>query len=450
MSSLDTAVSRTNPSIQDPEDSSDDDSDTFPRTPHRCTSVVCHCGVSDETTDLLGTSRNSTPQSADIGPLTNSYSSSGNHCHDDTELGKVDKGARRKLIIASVLCLLFMIGEIAGGFLAHSLALISDGAHLLTDFASFMISLLALYLGTRRSTKKLSFGWYRAEVLGALVSILLLWVLTGILCYSAGLRIVEDNYTIDAEIMLITAACGVFFNVVLGVTLHQSGHGHSHGGMSHAHSHGHSHSIASKPDRGFDYGSLTDDSGHSHSRPKYGSISEANHEAHTETQESKKKDSNINVRAAFVHVVGDLLQSVGVLIAAFIVYFKPEWKIADPICTFLFSVFVVVTTVTILRDILVVLMEGTPRNINFADVRDAFFTVKGIKDIHDLRLWSLTLNKTALSVHIAVEKDADPLKVIKVASFLIQKKFGLTETTMQIEEYTTDMLMCLHCQHLKD
>ncbi|XP_067666088.1 proton-coupled zinc antiporter SLC30A2-like [Haliotis asinina] len=439
MSNLDTSVSWTNPSIQD--DDSESESDTSARTPHRCTSVVCHCDA-DETRELLSPSRiNSTPQSVDNSPLISSLSS-GNHCHDDTPLGKVDKSARRKLIIASVLCLLFMIGEIVGGFLAHSLALISDGAHLLTDFASFMISLLALYLGTRRSTKKLSFGWYRAEVLGALVSILLLWVLTGILCYSAGLRIVEDNYEINADIMLITAACGVFFNVVLGVTLHQSGHGHSHGGLSHSHSHGHSHSH----DQSNEYNSFSEDAAFSTSRRKYGSISET----HEETQQHKKKDFNINVRAAFVHVLGDLLQSVGVLVAALIVYFKPEWKMADPICTFVFSVFVVVTTVTILRDILVVLMEGTPRNISFAEVRDAFFTVKGIKDIHNLRLWSLTMNKTALSVHIAVGKDVDPLKVIKVASFLIQKKFGLTETTMQIEEYTTDMMQCSHCQHLKD
>ena len=67
---------------------------------------------------------------------------------------------------------------------------------------------------------------------------------------------------------------------------------------------------------------------------------------------------NINVRAAFIHVIGDFIQSVGIFVAAIIIYKKPEWKIADPICTFLFSVLVIFTTFTILRDSLNVLMEG--------------------------------------------------------------------------------------------
>ena len=67
---------------------------------------------------------------------------------------------------------------------------------------------------------------------------------------------------------------------------------------------------------------------------------------------------NINVRAALIHVIGDFIQSVGIFIAAIIIYKRPEWKIADPICTFLFSVLVVITTITILRDSINVLMEG--------------------------------------------------------------------------------------------
>ena len=87
----------------------------------------------------------------------------------------IDKKAQRKLIIASVLCLLFMLMEIAGGFMANSLAIATDAAHLLTDFASYMISLLAIWVAARPATKEMSFGWHRAEVIGATVSVLLLW-----------------------------------------------------------------------------------------------------------------------------------------------------------------------------------------------------------------------------------------------------------------------------------
>ncbi|XP_029813871.1 zinc transporter 3 [Manacus vitellinus] len=77
-----------------------------------------------------------------------------------------------------------------------------------------------------------------------------------------------------------------------------------------------------------------------------------------------------SVRAAFVHVVGDLLQSVGVLVAATIIYFKPQCKIADPISTLFFSVFVLGSTFTILRDVFRVLMEGTPRGAEFDAVKE--------------------------------------------------------------------------------
>ncbi|XP_025089495.1 zinc transporter 2-like isoform X2 [Pomacea canaliculata] len=370
------------------------------------------------------------------------------HCHTWPEESRLDKKARRRLIIASLLCLTFMIAEVVGGFLAHSLAVMSDAAHLLTDFASFMISLMALYLVSRPSTKRLSFGWYRAEILGALVSILMLWVITGVLVYSGVQRIESGDYEINATIMLITSGTGVFFNIVLAVSLHQHDHGHGH---SHSHGHGHSHgssdSIVSKPNSPL----LPSENGGT-SVSQYGSMRSTDgvQDQASTIQKSKKKASNINVQAAFIHVIGDLCQSVGVLVAAFIIYFKPEWKIADPICTFLFSVFVLITTLSIMRDILVVLMEGTPRNLSFEEVRATFLNLEGVQDLHDLRLWSLTMSKTALSVHLVVQKGVDPLQVVQAASFLIQQKFNISQTTMQVEEYVEEMDSCSQCQDLKD
>ena len=85
------------------------------------------------------------------------------HCHVEREHG-IDKKARRKLIIASCLCLVFMIVEVVGGVLSNSIAIATDAAHLLTDLASFMISLFSIWLASRPSTKRMSFGWHRAEV----------------------------------------------------------------------------------------------------------------------------------------------------------------------------------------------------------------------------------------------------------------------------------------------
>ncbi|XP_055299563.1 proton-coupled zinc antiporter SLC30A2 isoform X1 [Sitodiplosis mosellana] len=316
------------------------------------------------------------------------------HCHTDIERSEgMDVHARKKLIIASILCLVFMMLEVVGGIYSNSLAIATDAAHLLTDFASFMISLFAIWFAGRPSTRKMSFGWYRAEVLGAIVSVLMIWVITAILVYWAILRCITRDFEVDAPIMLITSAVAIFVNIVMGWQLHGT-HGHSHGGGS--------------------------GGGHGHTE-------------------------NINVRAAFIHVLGDVLQSIGVFFAAIIIYFKPTWQLADPICTFIFSVIVLWTTITILKDAILVLMEATPTFLDYTDIMGIFMQVNGVVRVHNLRLWSLSINKNALSAHLAIAPEADPEDVLKRANAAIQKKYEFFETTLQIERFQQDMDDCKQC-----
>lgn len=86
-------------------------------------------------------------------------------------------------------------------------------------------------------------------------------------------------------------------------------------------------------------------------------------------------EENLNVRAAIVHMVGDMVQSLGVIIAAVIIYVKPDWTIADPICTFLFSILVMFTTVPIFKDCMRFLMETAPEDIDQVEV------FNGIKNV---------------------------------------------------------------------
>lgn len=189
-----------------------------------------------------------------------------------------------------------------------------------------------------------------AEVIGALTSVLMIWVVTGVLVYMAIQRLITKEFDVDAKIMLITSGIGVAINLIMGCTLHQ--HGHSHGGGlgGHGHSHGGGSSM---------HGHSHGEDGHSHSGHSHGGHS---HDEESQPLLSHSSDhvqqENINVRAAFIHVVGDFVQSLGVFIAALLIYFKPDWVIVDPICTFLFSILVLFTTVAILRDALTVLMEG--------------------------------------------------------------------------------------------
>ncbi|KAK1172639.1 zinc transporter 8-like [Acipenser oxyrinchus oxyrinchus] len=340
-----------------------------------------------------------------------------NHCHDKnraSEDRKIEqKLAKQRLWMVSAVCMVFMVGEIVGGYIAGSLAVMTDAAHLLVDFASFMISLCSLWLSSRPATKRLNYGWHRAEILGALLSIFTIWLVTGVLVYLACERLISNNYTIDGTVMLITSGCAVLANIIMGLTLHQTGHGHSHVGGS-SHGHGHSHGKRSM-----------EESGH-------------------------LPQDNASVRAAFIHVLGDLLQSLSVLISAIIIFFKPEYKIADPICTFLFSLFVLVTTFTILRDIVLVLMEGAPVGIKYNAVRDRILMVKGVKAIHNMYIWALTMNQVVLSAHVVLDDTVNPQPALKEITEACFDNFSFHSVTIQVEQQLDQNPDCALCQDPKD
>ena len=116
------------------------------------------------------------------------------------------------------------------------------------------------------------------------------------------------------------------------------------------------------------------------------------------------KHHHINVRAALIHVLGDFLQSIGVLISSILIKVNPDYKIADPICTILFALIVFFTTFTILRDTLRILMEGTPSGISYDLVKKDLLKIQGVSNVHDLHMWSITVDKLAVMVHLQVAK----------------------------------------------
>ncbi|XP_039571401.1 zinc transporter 8 [Passer montanus] len=335
------------------------------------------------------------------------------HCHSYSQAyenrQREQHQARRKLCVASVICTFFMIAEITGkymcGQLAGSLAVVGDAAHLLVDLTSFLISLCSLWLTSKPSTKQFTFGWHRAEILGALMSMIIVWMVTGVLTYLACMRLLHPDYDIDATVMLITSACAVLTNILLSLILHQSGHGHSHGAQA---------------------------------------------REHTAAPLQKPALSNASLQAAFVHTIGDLFQSISVLISALIIFFKPQYKIADPICTFVFSIFVLATTITILRDILTILMEGTSKGFAYDAVKARILTVEKVDSVHDLHLWSLTMNQTALSAHIATADSADSQKILRDVTQALFEHYSFHSITIQIESGEDQKPDCVFCQEPRD
>ncbi|XP_029867814.1 zinc transporter 8 [Aquila chrysaetos chrysaetos] len=331
------------------------------------------------------------------------------HCHGYSQAYENRKReqhqARRKLCVASVICIFFMIAEITGEYIAGSLAVITDAAHILVDLTSFLISLFSLWLGSKPPTKQLTFGWHRAEILGALMSMVIIWMVTGVLTYLASMRLLHPDYDIDATVMLITSACAVLANILLSLILHQTGHEHSHGAQAREH-------VSAPPE--------------------------------------KAALSNASLRAAFVHAIGDLFQSISVLISALIIFFKPEYKIADPICTFVFSIFVLATTITILRDILIVLMEGISKGFAYDAVKARILAVEKVESVHNLHLWSLTMNQTILSAHVATADAVDSQKILRDITQALFEHYSFHSITIQIESGEDQKRDCFFCQEPRD
>ncbi|RVE50801.1 hypothetical protein evm_004550 [Chilo suppressalis] len=248
------------------------------------------------------------------------------HCHWKPQAEP--PSAVPQLLTALVLCGFFMVCELIGGYLAGSLSVMSDAAHMLSDCGGFALALLAFHCAKRQPDARMSYGYKRAEVLGAMVSVLLIWILTGVFVYVAAVRLHSGEYSIEPDMMMVVSGCGVVFNVVLALVLHgcasDIAHHHSHGGAACAHSHAHSHAHAapeSRPAlRWFRRAQHKQPSGNG---PLVNGDYTMKDLSNTEANVVGPQTRNINLRAALIHVIGDLIQSCGVLLASIIIKIYP-------------------------------------------------------------------------------------------------------------------------------
>ncbi|EME30412.1 cation efflux system protein, CDF family [Galdieria sulphuraria] len=313
--------------------------------------------------------------------------------------------AQKKLLVATVLCASFMFAEILGGYLAGSLAIMTDAAHLLSDFASFVISLVALHLSKRPGSTTMSFGYARAEVIGAFVSILLIWSLSGILLLEATRRIMKPQ-PVDGRLMFAVALIGLVVNLVMGLVL----------GHKHEHSHHRNTSRTRKSPKEEQRPLLLE-----HNEDMHSDVS-SEHSRESSFHNQLNEQPNVNVTAAYIHVLGDAIQSLGVLFAALLIWFFPNMQIADPLCTFLFTFIVLFTTFQLIGNTLNVLMEGTPPGISLVEVYDCLCSIPGVQEVDDLHIWSVTVGKPALSAHV---KASEMHHTLLMAQEILRKRFGI-------------------------
>jgi len=283
-------------------------------------------------------------------------------CHFDLKcFQKKDDNQTRKLKIATAIALFFMCLELVGGIVANSLALISDALHMFTDVGAFILSLIVLKIAKRPSSKQMTYGYRRAEILGALASSLTLWALCFVLIYEAINRLIIPH-EVQGGIVFIIAFLGLLSNLAMMKILHGSGH-----------------------------------------------------------------EEQLNIKAAYLHVFGDLLGSIGVIISGILIYFT-GWNIIDPLISFLFALTILFTSGKVLQKTLRILMEASPKGIDYDAIHRDLLSLPTVKDVHDLHIWSISTKQVALSAHLVAEKN-----VLKEAQNLIYDKYKIHHITLQVD-----------------
>lgn len=284
-------------------------------------------------------------------------------CHFDLKcLEDHDDKQIRKLRLSVMIALFFMLLELIGGIAANSLALISDALHMFTDVGAFILSLIVLNIAKRPSTPNMTFGYQRAEVLGALGSALSLWALCFVLIYEACLRLIHPR-DVSGGIVFIIAFFGFLSNLAMMKILHSHDH-----------------------------------------------------------------EEHLNVKAAYLHVFGDLLGSIGVIASGIIIYFT-NWNIIDPLISFCFALMILFTSGKILRKTIRILMEAAPKHISWEAVRNDLLQISGVKEVHDLHIWSISTKQIALSAHLIAKKG-----LLSKVQALIYDKYKIHHMTIQIDE----------------
>jgi cobalt-zinc-cadmium efflux system protein len=141
---------------------------------------------------------------------------------------------------------------------------------------------------------------------------------------------------------------------------------------------------------------------------------------------------DLNVQSAFLHVIGDALSSVGVIIGG-VVMLLTGWSIIDPIISVMICIFLFAGSWRVLRSSIHILFEGTPENISLSAVALAIGEIDGVCDVHDLHIWSICSGYSALSVHVCANFDETTVERLSTIKKLLQERFGIEHTTIQIE-----------------
>ena len=275
-----------------------------------------------------------------------------------------DRGAKLKVALA-LTCLVLVV-ELAGGLVSHSLALLSDAGHVLTDVFALGLAWFAVAQASRPADQRRSYGYHRVSILAALVNSVVLIGIVVAIGYEAVRRLANPE-PVQGGIVVITALVGIAINAYVALGLRGDTH-------------------------------------------------------------------SLNMRAAFLHVAGDIGASVGVVVAGLVILLT-GWLYIDPLLSLAIAVLIAFGAWRIVRETVNLLLEGTPADINLAAVTAEINGTELVSSMHDLHVWALSSDEMALSVHVVV--DDCPLgeaeHVVRDLERRLCERFSIGHTTIQVE-----------------
>ena len=287
-----------------------------------------------------------------------------------------DEHLEGRFLWALALTTLALVAEVAGGFWTGSLALLSDAAHVLMDAVALGLSFVALRMAAQAPSDTHSYGLHRAEVLAAVINGGTLFVIAAGIFWEAIQRLWAPE-TVKSLEMLVIAMVGLLVNLVVMLVLR----GHAHAGDG----------------------------------------------------------QDLNVRSAWLHILGDTLSSIGVITAGLVMW-RTGWFLLDPLMSIAIGAVLLIGSGRLLKSGVHILMEGVPEGIILSEVGRDMAAVRGVQEVHDLHIWSLCPGAVALSAHLTVDgmSWAEAARIQTDLKAVLRDRFHIEHTTIQLE--------CSQCQ----
>jgi cobalt-zinc-cadmium efflux system protein len=298
------------------------------------------------------------------------HSEAHSHNHEHThghENLRVTAGGRRDLLIALSITILMMIAEVVGGLLSNSLALLSDAGHMFTDNIALLLAFFAMKFATRPATGKKTFGFYRLEILAALLNGIVLVLISLFIMYQAYMRMVHPQ-PVEGRLMLLVAIISLVANVVGAFLLFK----HSH--------------------------------------------------------------ASLNIRGAYLHIIGDALSSIGVVIGGIIIIYA-DWYLIDPILSIIISMIIIYGSWALVKESVNILLESVPSHIDIDTVTAEISQVEGVREAYHIHIWAITSGVYSMSAHVLIDDQliSGCRNIVDEIRELLSKKFNILHSTIQLE-----------------